>query len=143
MPPANTPGPASAPSQVGTPLPAALPAWFLADSEWQPGKIVTFAPLGSVPRFVVAGDDGTFSWVDMQHVRHGDKPAILPRLATDFAGGKRPHTLKLHHGKWLLARPDGRMIKEYDNDEPGQREAHAHYDRLEPELAKLREAKTA
>ena len=134
-------GPASAPSQTGAPLPAAIPAWFLADSDWKPGKIVQFAPLGSVPRFVVASDDGTFTWVDMEHVRHGDKPAALPRLATDFSGGKRPHTLRLYHGKWMLARPDGRVVKEYDANEQGHKEAMAHWDRLEPEAAKLREEK--
>jgi hypothetical protein len=119
-------------------LASSIPAWHLSRNEWQTGKIIQFAPLGSVPRFVIASDDGTFAWVDMDHVRHGDKPAMLPRLATDFAGGKRPHTLKLHQGKWLLARPDGRMIKEFDNNEQGKREADAHYDRLEPELAKIR-----
>jgi hypothetical protein len=93
----------------------------------------------------VAANDGTFRLVDMEHVRHGDKPPMLPRLATDFSAANRPHTLRLYQGKWLLARPDGRMLREYPNDEVGQRDAQAHWERLEPEIVKLKaiEAKPA
>ncbi len=138
MPPLpNSPGPASAPSSVGGSA-LNLPGWYLYDSDWKPGTIVQFAPLGSVPRVVVAASDGTLQWVDTEHVRHGEKPANLPRLATDHSAGHRPHTLRLYQNKWMLASPDGRVLKEYPNDEVGVRDANAHHDRLEPELAKAR-----
>ena len=139
MPPKSEPDQTPAPEPVAAapPLVAGLRLWYVGkNNEWKSGTFVQFQPRAALPHVLIAADDGTFAWVEMDHVRHGEKPTALPKLYSTLPGGIRQHTLKLYNNNWLLARPDGRVIKEYPDDEEGQKAAQAHYAKLEPEAAK-------
>jgi hypothetical protein len=145
MPPKPDPDPTTVADPVAAPtLSSGLRLWFVGkNNEWKSGTFVQFQPKSNQPHVLIAADDGTFAWVEMDHVRHGDKPTALPKLYSTLPGGIRQHTLKLHNNNWLLARPDGRVLKEYPDDEQGMRDAHAHYAKLEPEAAKREAAEAA
>lgn len=110
-----------APAVVVTALP--MHCFVASSGGWKPGTALSVGFVGSMGVYIVVLPDGSSVQAKLSDVRLGTTaPTTALGTLPLNAAGKRLHTMIERHGEWLVASPDGILIKSHATE----KEAAAH-----------------